>query len=202
MSTSGRRRRPGGHPAKVAARREREAAGRSVGSGPGAIARRIVQEAEGLTGALDAELWASQLLGVFWKQRGNLPLHECQDYAMVYGAPLVEAIARQGGGGARTALTVIAAVDDAELGGLAGELARRLTDGQQQPVTRWLAEVGEAEITAAGVMREDVFDDGFTMFLEARHPRGETHAVGRLHRQQPRRDGQGSVARGFDRPSG
>lgn len=27
-------------------------------------------------------------------------------------------------------------------------------------------------------MREDVFDDGFTVFLEARHSSGERHAVG------------------------
>ena len=38
--------------------------------------------------------------------------------------------------------------------------------------------VGDAEITAAAVMREGIFDDGFTMFLEARHPTGESHAVG------------------------
>lgn len=179
VSKGRRNRRPGGHPAKVAVRREREAARRSGGGpGPDAIVRRIIREAEGLTGALDGELWASQLLGTFWDQRGNLPLHESRDYAMVYGAPLVEAIARLGGGGARTALTIIAAVDDAELGGLAGELVRRLTADDQDPVAPWLAEVGEAEITAAAVMREDVFDDGFTVLLEARHPSGEAHAVG------------------------
>jgi len=100
VSKGRRNRRPGGHPAKVAVRREREAARRSGGGpGPDAIVRRIIREAEGLTGALDGELWASQLLGTFWDQRGNLPLHESRDYAMVYGAPLVEAIARLGGGG-------------------------------------------------------------------------------------------------------
>ena len=29
-------------------------------------------------------------------------------------------------------------------------------------------------------MREDVFDDASTVFLEARHPSGETHAIGVL----------------------
>ncbi len=160
-------------------RRERDAAKRSAaGAGPEAFARRILQEAERLTGALDAELWASRLLGVLWDRRHELPLLESRDYAMIYGRPLVEAIARLGGSGAITALTAIAAVDDGELGGLAGELAGRLAEGQPEPVALWLPEVGEAEITAAVVMREVVFDDGFTVFLEARHPGGETHAVG------------------------
>ncbi len=179
VSKGRRTRRPGGHPARVATRREREAARRSgAGAGPGAIARRIVREAEGLTGPLDAELWASRLLGAFWEQRGNVPLDESADYAVAYGAPLVQEIARLGGAGARMALTAIAAVDEGELGGAARELAQRLPDRKQEPVVPWLADVGEAAITAAAVMREAVFDDGFTMFLEARHCTGETHAVG------------------------
>ena len=45
-------------------RREREAARRSgAPAGPESVARRIVHEAHELTSALDAELWASHLLG-------------------------------------------------------------------------------------------------------------------------------------------
>jgi hypothetical protein len=63
-------RRPGGHPAKVAVRREREAARRSgAPAGPESVARRIIREAHERTSALDAELWASQLLGVLWAPR-------------------------------------------------------------------------------------------------------------------------------------
>ena len=137
-----------------------------------------MREAEGLTGALDAELWTSRLLGAFWDQRTNLPLHESADYALIYGRPLVEAVSRMDGPGARTVLMIIAAVDDAELGALAHELAEVRSDHGQGTAPSWLDEVGGAEITGAAVMREDVFDDGFTMFLEARHPAGETHAVG------------------------
>jgi hypothetical protein len=43
-----------------------------------------------------------------------------------------------------------------------------------------VAEFGEAVITDAAVMYEDVFDDACTVFLEARHPSGEVHAVGIL----------------------
>lgn len=179
MSKGRRSRRPGGHPAKVAVRREREAARRSAaGTTPEAIARRIARSTEGLTGAMDAELWASRLLGTFWDQRTNLPLHESAEYALIYGRPLVEAVAQTEGPGARMALTALAAVDDAELGGLAQQLADGLPERRPEPDPTWLGDVGNAEITRAAVMREDVFDDGVTMFLEARHPAGETHAVG------------------------
>jgi hypothetical protein len=158
-------------------RREREVARRSrAGTTPEAIAGRIVREADRLTGALDAELWASRLLGAFWDQRTGLPLQGASDYALIYGVPLVEAVAALGGPGAGTALLVLAAVDDAELGARARELAGRLSDRGQ--VAPWLADVGEAKIAGAAVMREEVFDDGFTMFLEADHSTGETHAVG------------------------
>lgn len=179
MSKGKRSRRPGGHPAKATARREREAARRSAaGTTPQAIARRIARDAQALTGALDAEVWASRLLGAFWDQRTSLPLHESSDYALIYGGPLVEAVTRLGGLWARVSLLIIAAVDDAELGGLARERAELTPlQGHETPPS-WLAGVGEAEISGAAVMREDAFDDGYTMFLEARHPTGETHAVG------------------------
>jgi hypothetical protein len=179
MSKGRRSRRPGGHPAKVAERRDREVAKRSRGATSlETVARRIVREVEGLTGALDAELWASHLVGAIWNQRASLPLDEFEDYALIYGEPLVEALARLGGAGARTALTIIAAVDGSELGALAGEFAQSLPgrESEQQPL--WLAEVGDSTITAGAVMRETIFDDGFTVFLEARHSTGDTHAVG------------------------
>lgn len=181
VSKGKRNRRPGGHPAKVAVRREREAARRSgAPAGPESVARRIVREAHELTSALDAELWASQLLGVFWDRRYTLPLGEAAspDYSLILGEPLVEAVARLGGDGARTALSAIAIVDDGELGIRAGVLAQKLELEQAAP--GWLGDVGEAEITGAAVMREDVFDDASTVFLEARHPGGETHAIGVL----------------------
>jgi hypothetical protein len=135
-----------------------------------------VREVEGLPGPLDVELWASHMLGTMWEQRTGLALNESEDYALVYGRPLMEAIARAGAPGARTALTAVAAVDDGELGGVARDLADGLPKLDSEP--SWLPCVGEATITSAAVMREEVFDDGFTVFLEARHTTGDTHAVG------------------------
>jgi hypothetical protein len=177
VSKGRRSRRPGGHPAKVAARRERTAARGSAGSAdPAATVRRIVRDAAGTSGPLQAELWASRLLGGFWERRRDLPIGDWDDYALVYGEPLVEAIAMAGGPGALTALTAIAAVDDAELGMVARKLAERIQPDESVP--SWLSEVGEAQIVGAAAMREDIFDDGATMLLEARHPGGEVHAIG------------------------
>jgi hypothetical protein len=92
VSSKGKRnRRPSGHPAaKVTVRRERDAARRSgAPTGPESVARRIIREAHELTSALDAELWASQLLGVFWNQRYTLPLEEAAspEYSLILGEP-------------------------------------------------------------------------------------------------------------------
>jgi hypothetical protein len=177
VSKGRRSRRPDGHPARVAGRRERDALRRSGGAtGLPAIARRIVREVEGLTGPLEVELWASHTLGAMWERRTDLPLDESEDYALVYGEPLVEAISRTGVPGARIALTAIAAVDDGELAGVARALADQLPTPESEP--SWLPYVGETTVTSAAVVREAVFDDGRTVFLEARHATGDTHAVG------------------------
>lgn len=75
---------------------------------------------------------------------------------------------------------MIAAVDDGELGMRAGELAEQIESDSGDTAPSWLDDVGDAEITGAAVMREAVFDDASNVFLEARHPSGETHAVGIL----------------------
>jgi hypothetical protein len=183
VSKGKRTRRPGGHPAKVAARRERDAARRSgVAAGPEGFARRIARQASELTDALDAEVWASTLLGVFWDQRYTLPLEEAAsgDHAFILGEGLVEALAELGGEGAHIALRVIGVVDNGKLGMRAAKLADALDGDAANELPSWVVEVGEVEITGAAVMREDVFDDACTVFLEARHPSGETHAVGVL----------------------
>ena len=122
---------------------------------------------------LDVELWASHFLGSMWEGRTDLPPDEADDYALVYGRPLVEAVAAAGGPGA---LTAIAAVDDGNLAGIARGLADGLPRLESEP--SWLSCVGTASITSAATMRDDVFDDGVTTFLEARHATGDTHAVG------------------------
>ena len=181
MGKNRRSRRPGGHPAKVAQRRERDGGNdaRAAAPGPYRMARPIVREALELTDALDAEVWASCLLGVFRSQRDALPANKIgPGIDLVVAGPLIEAIRRIGGTGARIALSVIASVDEGELGLRANALAEELSVDTNEPFPDWVAELGQAEITGAAVMREDVFDDACTMFLEARHPNGGVHALG------------------------
>jgi hypothetical protein len=141
------------------------------------VARRIVREAAALGSAVEAELWGSALLGLLWERRFDLaPEDFSQGYAVVFGDPLVKAVADTGGVGARVALRVIAAVDDGELGLHAGEFATGL--GAVAPLPGWVGELGKAEVVAAAILREEVFDDGSTVLLEARNADGEQYAVG------------------------
>jgi hypothetical protein len=183
MGKRRRGRRPQGHPAKIGRRRERDTARRAKrASDPDNPVRRIVDEALDLTGALDAEIWGSSLLGVFWnRQDSSLSLEAAMtDYREALGEPLVGALAQHGGAGARIALEVIAAVDDGELGLRAGKLADKVAGGEREPVPSWVAELGEASITGAAVIHDEIFGDASTVFLEARHPGDEVHAVGVL----------------------
>ena len=61
----------------------------------------------------------------------------------------------------RRPVSVIGIVDDGELGVRAGVLAQKLELEEAAP--SWLGDVGEAEITGAAVMREDVFDEASTV---------------------------------------
>jgi hypothetical protein len=131
---------------------------------------------------LDAELWGSTLMGLFWSRRQSLPMGQLgsMDFDLEFGGPLVEALRRVGGVGARIALSVIAAVDDGRVGLRAGALTHELSQDREEALPGWISQLGKAEITDAAVMHEDIFDDACTVFLEARHPNGETHAVGDL----------------------
>jgi hypothetical protein len=179
MSKRKRNRRPGGHPANIAKRPARDEARRSrIGIGTEELARRLVRHAPRLRSALEAEVWASSLLGAIWSRRNEVLLtKDSPDYHFVFGRPLIEAIARAGGVGARIALLALAAVDDSELGTEARDLAGALADGADA-LPPWVGELGRAEITGAAVMHDDVFDDACTVWLEARHRGGEVHAIG------------------------
>jgi hypothetical protein len=141
----------------------------------------MIREAKEMTGPLDAELWGSSMLGLFWSARDTLSLAEVgSDPAVTFGAPLIEAMARIGGAEARMALAVIETMDGGELGLHAGKIRAALPEDPDEVVPAWVGELGEAVITDAAVMYEDVFDDACTVFIEARHPNGETHAIGVL----------------------
>lgn len=179
MGSRKRRRRPGGHPAKVAARRERSQQPRrcSPGSQEEALRRTvnvICAEAVGLESALDAELWASALLGSWWPMHAELG---SDDPDLEIGGPIIEEVASRGDAGALAALIAIGEVSESELGIRAlGHAERLTTTGVSAP--RWGEAILQAEILRTAVMHEEVFDDGLTVFIEAIHAGGERHALG------------------------
>jgi hypothetical protein len=144
------------------------------------VARMIAQSAADVDSALDAEAWASHLLGTFREQRHGLPFPDAVevDPAPVFGEPLVTMLATFEDPAAAVALAAIAELDDRELGVLATELLAGSTPAAGAP--SWIEQIGESEIVGAAVMSEAVFDDARTVFLESRHPDGQTMSVGIL----------------------
>jgi len=140
----------------------------------------IAGTAAELESALDVELWASQLLGMCWRARSELPPAEAveMDAGLVYGRPLLQELTRIGGRGAATAVLGLAELEDGELGCLAKEALDEA--GLWARLPQWASEVGESAIVGAAVMRDPVFDDARTVLLESRHPDGATLALGVL----------------------
>ncbi|MHB8659675.1 MAG: hypothetical protein ACYC91_17355 [Solirubrobacteraceae bacterium] len=180
MSGGRRRRGSGGHPARVAQRREREQAWHGSAPEEVRVARMIAQSAAEIDSALDAEAWAAHLLGTFREQRHGLAFPDAVevDPALLFGEPLVTRLATFGDAGSAITLAAIAELDDGELGGLAGELLTSSPAAASAPP--WIEQIGESEIVGAAVISEAVFDDARTVLLESRHPDGETMAVGVL----------------------
>src|SRR4051812_700236 len=165
-----------GHPAKVAERRERDRARRDRPANALRLtATTFVREAAALEDALDAELWASLLLGTLWSRRDLLADEEEADVAA--GGPLIAAIASVGGEGALAALVAIGEGADTQLGPIALTHAEQLRSRGVRP-PRWADAITEPEIVGTAVMREDIYDDGMTILIEARHPGDEPHTVG------------------------
>lgn len=175
MASGKKRNRRGGHPAKQAAQRERDRARREGASDPlRHAAASICREAATLEDALDAELWASGLLGSWWPPSPGLSTG-AHDIAL--GGPLVDEVARIDRPGAVAALLAIGAVSESELGVLALDQANRLLISDT-PRPAWGQAILEVTVLRTAVMREDVFDDGVTIFIEATHDDGEPHAIG------------------------
>jgi hypothetical protein len=174
MSSKKSKRQRGGHPAKVAERRERDRQRREGSADPlRRAARTLTGEAATLATALDAELWASALLGTWWPPD---PFAE-QSADLTIGAPLVEEIARIADGGAVAALRAIGELTETELGPIALRHAEALEAlGVSEPA--WARAIEEAEILGTAILCEDVFDDGVTVLIEARHADGDPHAIG------------------------
>ena len=91
----------------------------------------IAQSAAEVESALDAEAWASHLLGTFREQRHGLPFPDAVevDPALLFGEPLVRRLATLRRSRRAVALAAIAELDDGELGVLPAELLAGSTRG-------------------------------------------------------------------------
>ena len=159
------------------------------------MARTIAKSAAEVDSALDAEVWASHLLGTFREQRHGPPLPDAVgvDAALLFGEPLVTRLASFADPAARVALASIAELDDGELGVLAAELLAGSTPVAGVP--RWIEQIGESEVVRAAVMSEAVFDDARTVLLESRQSPPSSparSATGCAMSSSPRRRGAGS----------
>ena len=157
-----RRRREQGHPAKIAARRERERTQDQKRSLPKSPAAGFCSAATRVEGLVEAEYFVSEMLAMLWK----LPGRELNsDWESEIGGELLREIAAHGGTGAALILAGMRVLASTELAAQAGELADSLTAVGTSP-PEWAAEIGSAEITRTAVMSEAVFDDGRTYFIE------------------------------------
>lgn len=175
MASSRRQRRPQGHPAKVAERRDRRGGARSS---PQAELRRLAlmacRDAAAIETAFEAELWASEVLGMWWEP-GIDPFDP--DFEPAARRGFVEEMARVGDAGALAGLIALGHVAETEVGPLALERVKGLTElGIEPPV--WVETIGHLDIRRAAVLGDAIFDDGATIFLEAAHPGEQSHALG------------------------
>ncbi len=136
----------------------------------------MCREALQLDGPLDAEVWASTLLGSWWPPPFEA-IAARRDPDRELGGPLVDELKRIGGPGGLAALLALGDVSDSELGVRALEHVNALlAAGVERPP--WGQAILEVEVLRTAVMLEDVFDDGRTIFIEAAHGDGERHAIG------------------------
>jgi hypothetical protein len=139
-----------------------------------AAARSMCHQAGALQCALDAERWASSLLGRLWERREILTPADAADHAFALGKPIVEDFALVNTRGAAIALQAIQKVADGGLGPHAGELALKLSH-PARPIPDWVAEIGTAKVARAAIA--GVPDEGDMVFLEARSPTHIPHTV-------------------------
>jgi hypothetical protein len=122
--------------------------------------------------ALDAELWASHMVGICYRQ--TVP---GEDVVGFYVAGVVEALEDLETAAGLATLRALSAVGGPEQQRVAHAAADRLA-GRGLPEPGWVRDLGKVEPTAAALMYDEVFDDGVTVLVEFSGPGAEPHTVG------------------------
>jgi hypothetical protein len=136
------------------------------------MAEIAVRDADAPTDALDAEQWASCLIGT-WHVR-PIPGEDIED---VFFPGFVDALETLGTGPALATLRALSAVGTSAHGGRAGAAADRLA-ARGLPEPPWSEGLGQARPTAAALMYEEAFDDGLSVMVEFAAHGVESHTLG------------------------
>ena len=135
------------------------------------VAEIVAGGADEPTDALDAEVWASSLVGTL--PRG--PLLDMDSELL--GRALVAALEKLGNAGALAALRAVGALEGQACAAPARAAADRLA-GAGLPEPRWANGLGQARPLAAELMSEPAFDDGVSVMIEFAAPGGGSHTLG------------------------
>ena len=137
------------------------------------IAELTARDADEPKDALDAEQWASTILGMM----RAAPLPPGEDIAATFLPGFMAALESLGTRKALAALRALAAVTAPEYATAARTAADRLAaTGLREPL--WAADLGGAQPTAAALICEEAFDDGVSVMVEFTAPNVETHTIG------------------------
>jgi hypothetical protein len=137
------------------------------------IAELTARDADQPEDALDAEQWASTILGMMHAA----PLPPGEDIAATFLPGFVAALESLGTRKALAALRALAAVTAPDYATAARTAADRLAaTGLREPA--WRTDLGGAQPTAAALMCEEAFDDGVSVMVEFTAPNVETHTIG------------------------
>ena len=137
------------------------------------IAELTARDADQPEDALDAEQWASTMLGMM----RDAPVPPGDDAEATFLPGFTAALERLGTRKALATLRAVAAVSAPGYAVAARAAADRLAaTGLPEPA--WAPDLGSVRPTAAALMCEEAFDDGVSVMVEFTAPNVETHTIG------------------------
>lgn len=142
-----------------------------------AVVARGAHELLALDDPLEGEVWASSIMGTFYKVAGPLEAR-LELETRLWPAVIAAAEALRDAAG-RAALEAIAEVGEPAMRLLARAAAGRL-EREGVPAPRWASELGSAAFEGAWVL-QDVFGDHEAYFATFRYPGREPHVVNALY---------------------